>query len=184
MSEPRWLDDTQQRAWQGLLVVFLRAFPEIERTFKANELLSVQYGMLVALADAPDNTLRLSDLADSANTSQSRLTHRLRRLVDRGDVDITHDPEDGRAKNATLTASGKRRLDRISPSHADDVLRLIFDALSPEQTAALADALSTVAANVCDHGRFGHQSTSGDEASCRATSTATGGAPESGVDEG
>lgn len=148
MTEPRWLDETQQTAWQGFLVVSRRAFPEIERTFKANDLLSVQYGILVALADAPGRTLRLSELAEVANTSQSRLTHRIRRLVSRGDVTITGDPGDGRAKLATLTDAGKQRLDAISPAHAADVLRLLFDPLTPEQTAALADALSTIAANI------------------------------------
>ena len=105
----RWLDDTQQLAWQGLLTLINRALPEIERTFKAHDLLSVQYGILVALAEAPDQTLRLSDLADRANTSQSRLTHRLRGLVAHGDIEITDDSIDGRAKNATLTGVGRRR---------------------------------------------------------------------------
>ncbi len=153
-TETRWLDPTQQRAWQGLLVVFLRAFPEIERTFKANDLLSVQYGILAALSNATDQTLRLCDLADEANTSQSRLTHRLRNLVDRGDVSISDDPDDRRAKNATLTAAGGRRLDSISPVHAEDVQRLIFDHLTPEQTAVFADALSSIAASLCDHEQF------------------------------
>lgn len=154
MNEPRWLDDTQQQAWQGFLVVFGRALPEIERTFKANGLLSVHYGILVALADAPDSTLRLSDLADLANTSQSRLSHRLRKLLERGDVSIADDPHDGRVKHATLTGRGRRTLDEISPAHADNVRRLLFDTLSPEQTTALADALSTIASGLCDHDHF------------------------------
>jgi len=154
VTEHRWLNATQQQAWQGLLVIFLRAMPEIERTFKANELLGVQYGILVALADEPNSTLRLTDLADLANTSQSRLTHRLRNLVSRGDIEITEDAQDRRAKNATLTKAGKQRLDDIAPKHVEDVQRLIFDHLSQHQTAALADALSTIAANLCDHAHF------------------------------
>jgi len=154
MTEPRWLDETQQQAWQGILVVLNRAIPEMERTFKAHDLLTVQYGILVSLAEAPDRTLRLSHLADLANTSQSRLTHRLRRLVARGDIDITEDPEDRRAKNATLTDAGQERLKRIAPLHVEDVQRLIFDHLDAEQTVALADALASVASQLCDHERF------------------------------
>jgi DNA-binding MarR family transcriptional regulator len=154
MAEPRWLDETQQRAWQALLVVFLRGMPEIERTFKANDLLSVQYGILVALADAPDRTLRLSELADLSNTSQSRLTHRLRSLVAKGDIEISSDPADGRAKNATLTPSGMVRLESIAPDHAETVLQVIFDHLDGDQTAALADALSAVAASLCGHEQY------------------------------
>jgi len=159
VTEPRWLTDTQQQAWQGLIVIFQRAMPELERTFKANDLLAVQYGILVALADEPDQTLRLTKLADLANTSQSRLTHRLRSLVRRGDIEITDDLQDRRAKNATLTKAGKQRLADIAPQHVEDIQRILFDPLDPEQTAALADALSSIAANLCDHEQFqtGHR---------------------------
>jgi len=158
VTNPRWLNDTQQLAWQGLLVIFLRAMPELERTFKANQLLGVQYGILAALAEEPDQTLRLTELADLANTSQSRLTHRLRGLVSRGDIEITEDARDRRAKNATLTKAGKQRLDDIAPRHVEDVRRLLFDHLDQQQTAALADALSTIAANLCDHEHFKRES--------------------------
>lgn len=154
MTEPRWLDDTQQLAWQGLLALINRGLPEIERTLKAHDLLTIQYGILVALADAPEMTLRLSDLANRSNTSQSRLTHRLRDLVSRGDIAISDDPMDRRAKNATLTPVGLERLETIAPMHVEDVQRLIFDQLDTAQTAAFADALSAIAANLCDHEQF------------------------------
>lgn len=154
MTEPRWLDDTQQLAWQGLLAIINRGLPEIERTLKAHDLLTIQYGILVALADAPEMTLRLSDLANRSNTSQSRLTHRLRDLVARGDIAITDDSKDRRAKNATLTPVGLKRLETVAPVHVEDVQRLIFDQLDPEQTAAFAEALSAIAANLCDHEQF------------------------------
>ena len=154
MTEPRWLDDTQQLAWQGLLAIINRGLPEIERTLKAHDLLTIQYGILVALADAPEMTLRLSDLANRSNTSQSRLTHRLRDLVARGDIAISDDPNDRRAKNATLTPVGLKRLETVAPIHVEDVQRLIFDQLDPAQTAAFAEALSAIAANLCDHEQF------------------------------
>ena len=154
MTEPRWLDDTQQLAWQGLLAIINRGLPEIERTLKAHDLLTIQYGILVALADAPEMTLRLSDLANRSNTSQSRLTHRLRDLVARGDIAISDDPNDRRAKNATLTPVGLKRLETVAPIPVEDVQRLIFDQLDPAQTAAFAEALSAIAANLCDHEQF------------------------------
>lgn len=154
MSEPRWLTKTQQQAWRALLVVKLIGFPEIERTFKANGLLTIQYGILTELSSAPNKTMGLSELASMSNTSQSRLTHRLRDLVASGDVQISPCPRDGRAKNATLTASGQRRLDMVSPQHAEDVQRLFFDPLDEEQTKALADALSAIAATFSDNERF------------------------------
>jgi DNA-binding MarR family transcriptional regulator len=123
----------------------------MDRTLKRHGLLAVHYHILVTLSAAPNRTLRLSQLADLSDLSQSRLTHRMRLLVERGDVTISADPDDGRAKNATLTEAGQRRLDTIAPAHAEDVQRLIFDSLSSEQTANLADALSTVADSLCEH---------------------------------
>jgi DNA-binding MarR family transcriptional regulator len=150
----RWLDDQQQQAWRAFLVIVNRGLPEIERTLKEHDLLVVHYSIFVALSAAPDHTMRLSDLADAANVSQSRLSHRLRTLLDRGDVAVTADTDDRRGKHATLTAVGLRRLEAVAPLHVEDVQRVIFDQLSPADTEALADALSKVAGALCEHGEF------------------------------
>ncbi len=154
MSEPRWLNETQQSAWLGLLAITNRAFPEIERTLKAHDLLTVHYAIFVKLSAAPGRSMRLSELADAANLSQSRLTHRLRLLVDRGDIEICEDPADRRAKNATLTDAGMKRLEQTAPHHVEDVQRLLFDPLDEQQTAALADAVTAIAERLCEHPEF------------------------------
>jgi DNA-binding MarR family transcriptional regulator len=154
MAETRWLDETQQQAWRAFLVLVNRGLPELERTLKEHDLLAVHYSILVALSGATNDTMRLSDLADAANLSQSRLTHRLRRLTERGDVAIEADTEDRRGKHATLTPAGRRRLESVAPLHAEDVQRLVFDHLDPTETECLARALSKVAGNLCEHEHF------------------------------
>ena len=154
MADPRWLDETQQRAWRALLVFVNRVLPELERTLKQHDLLVVHYSIYAALSEAQDRTMRLSDLADAANLSQSRLTHRLRTLTERGDVSVDQDPSDGRAKFAKLTDIGFERLEAVAPHHAEDVKRLFFDQLDSDETACLAQAMSKVAASLCDHDDF------------------------------
>ena len=154
MTEARWLDETQQQAWRGLLVFVNRGLPEIERSLKEQGLLAVHYSILVALSAAPDDTMRLTELADAANLSQSRLTHRLKTMIERGHVEIAADEEDGRGKNATLTRSGRQLLEHVAPIHVEDVQRLVFDHLDPDETAAFADALSKIAQTLCDHEEF------------------------------
>ncbi|MEM7337159.1 MAG: MarR family winged helix-turn-helix transcriptional regulator [Actinomycetota bacterium] len=150
-----WLDADESQAWNGLLAVVQRAFPEIERDLRTNhDMLAVHYHILVSLSGAPEHTLRLSDLAHTANLSQSRLTHRLRVLVDRGDVEITQHPDDKRAKHARLTEGGLQRLRTVAPAHVATVRRLIFDHLSPAQSRALAGALAPIAASLCDHPEY------------------------------
>ena len=154
MAETRWLDETEQQAWRALLVFINRGMPQLERTLKEHDLLYVHYAIYVALSAAPDDTMRLSDLADAANLSQSRLTHRLHTLTERGDISIEPDPDDGRGKNATLTKKGRRRLESVAPVHAEDVQRLVFDHLDKAETDCLAQALSKIAGSLCDHVHF------------------------------
>lgn len=151
--EPRWLDDTQQEAWRALLALVYRGFPEFDRTLKEHDVLVVHFAVLVALSEARDRTMRLSDLAHQANVSQSRLTHRLRVLVERGQVEIVADPTDGRGKNATLTAAGVQLVEKVAPMHAEDVLRMIFDKLDDDETKALASMLSKIAEPLCESPR-------------------------------
>ena len=154
MSDTKWLNQTEKEAWLGLLAVIQRGFPEVERDLQSHGLLGVHYHIFVALSAAPDFTMRLSELADTANLSQSRLTHRMRCLVDGGDIEIRRDPDDGRAKLATLTSAGRARLAEVAPHHVATVRRLIFDHLSPTQTKALAGAIAPVAEALCEHPEY------------------------------
>ena len=145
MAEPNWLDDTEQRAWRALLEVYLRLFPEIERGLRRFDLLQVEYGVLVALSESPEGRCQLSDLADRADISPSRLSHRLATMEERGDIERRASADDRRIVHATLTDAGRRRLETVAPHHVADVRRLLFDHLDEQQTAAFADALAQIA---------------------------------------
>ncbi|NIR46236.1 MAG: MarR family transcriptional regulator, partial [Gemmatimonadetes bacterium] len=96
------------------------------------------------LSEAPDDALRMSDLARAASMSQSRLSHRMRRLVDRGLIEQRPCTKDGRVTYAALTADGRALIEAVAPEHVADVRALVFDALNDEQTLALAEALEAV----------------------------------------
>ncbi|MFN3256688.1 MAG: MarR family winged helix-turn-helix transcriptional regulator [Ilumatobacter sp.] len=151
MNDVRWLDDTQQQAWRALLAFVNRGLPRIDRTLKAHGLLGVHYSILVGLSAAPGDTMRLTDLADAANLSPSRLTHRLKTMIESGHVEISDDEIDRRSKHATLTADGRAFLERLAPIHVEDVRRLVFDHLDPDETIAFANAMSKIASPLCDH---------------------------------
>ncbi len=150
-----WLEPYEIDAWLGLLAVMRRAFPEIGRQLRdEHDMHPVHYHILVSLHGAPDHTLQLSELASSAALSQSRLTHRLRTLISRGDVAVSPDPNDKRAKRATLTNQGVKRLATAIPSHGRTVQKVIFDHLTPQQAKALGDALKPVAASLSEHPEY------------------------------
>jgi DNA-binding MarR family transcriptional regulator len=146
----KWLNDTEQRAWRALITLVMVEFPKLEPTFRAHDLLHVEYGLLVALSEAPGDALRMSDLAETANVSQSRLSHRMRRLVERGLIGQRPCTDDGRVTYAELTSAGRALIETVAPLHADDVRAIVFDALTDDQTSALADALETIV----NHSRY------------------------------
>ncbi len=150
MADPRWLTDDEQRAWQGLLAVVNRAFPQFNRTLRDHGLLTVHYLVLAKLSEAPERSLRLNELAAEANLSPSRLTHRLGALIDSGDVIIRPDADDGRVKHAVLTDAGFERLASLAPIHVAEVHHLLFDGLTAEQVEALADAMGAIETRLRD----------------------------------
>jgi DNA-binding MarR family transcriptional regulator len=147
MDDPRWLDETERRAWLSLMTLVVVGLPGIERTFRAHGLVHVEYGLLAALSEQPDG-LRLCDLARAMNVSPSRLSHRMRKLIERGYVEVRGSADDGRVSIAAITGTGRRLIEDVAPQHVADVRRLLFDRLDESQTAALADALSAVAGSL------------------------------------
>lgn len=102
------------------------------------------YVVLATLSEAPDRSRRMSDLARVSFQSQSRLTHTVERLEERGWVRRVKATDDRRGNVAVLTDAGWEVVARVAPGHAVAVREGMFDALTAEQTRALEDALSTV----------------------------------------
>jgi len=138
------LTPDQDRALAALLAVALVGLPQLDRTFRERGLVHVEFGLLDALAGQPAGW-RLSDLAHTLNMSPSRLTHRMRKLVDRGYVRQYPSPNDGRGTIAEITPEGRALLAEIAPIYHCQVRQTLFAHLTAAQTKALANALTAVA---------------------------------------
>jgi DNA-binding MarR family transcriptional regulator len=95
-----------------------------------------EFGVMAALSRQPGRSLQLKDLAVVANGSLSRLSHVISRLEGRGWVRRASGPK-GRATQAVLTDEGYRKLMATGPIHFQEVRRLVFDVLTPEEVKAL-----------------------------------------------
>ena len=95
-----------------------------------------EFGVMAALSRQPDRSLQLKDLAVVANGSLSRLSHVISRLERRGWVRRTSGTK-GRAMHAELTKDGYRKQMAAGPIHFQEVRRLVFDMLTPEEVRAL-----------------------------------------------
>lgn len=145
MSEPRWLDAQEMRAWRSFLTASSLLDRRIDQQLKESAGLShPQYEILVRLADAPDGELRMTELADALLTSKSGLTYQVTQLERAGLVRRRSCPTDVRGVYAVLTAEGRAALRRAAPGHVALVRELLIDVLAPEQLAVLADALGEV----------------------------------------
>ena len=134
MRDDPWLSDAQQQVWRTFLTMNAALNERIERDIQqAAGMPHAYYLVLAMLSESPDRTSRMSQLADLAQMSQSRLSHAVARLEESGWVTRTPAQDDKRGQLATLTDAGYIRLVEVAPSHAETVRSIMFDGLSEEQ---------------------------------------------------
>lgn len=146
MPDPTALSGDDLDTWAALATVLEWLPPALDaQLLRDAELTHFEYGILFALADADEHTLRMSVLAGFANSSLTRLSRAVTRLEGRGWVLRRPDPADGRYTLATLTADGVERFRLATPGHVGTVRRLVLDALTQAQTRQLAEISRRIA---------------------------------------
>ena len=139
-TEPNWLNQQEKQAWTALTSVLTRLLPALNSQLMGESgITHFEYIVLSGLSDAPDRTMRMSDLALLANGSLSRISHVVNRLEKRGWVRRAPDPADGRYTLATLTDDGWDKVVATAPGHVEAVRSLVFDPLTRTQTRQLRD---------------------------------------------
>ena len=140
-----WLDEEQQQTWRAWLAVAELLPRSLDAQLQRDAgLTHAAYVVLAMLSEAPGRSRRMSELARAANQSQSRLSHTVARLEDRGWVRRERATDDGRGNVAVLTEEGWDVVRTVAPGHVDAVREGLFAALTPEQTTHLHDALTAV----------------------------------------
>jgi DNA-binding MarR family transcriptional regulator len=141
----RWLDDEQQRAWRAWLAVAELVPRVLDTQLQRDAGIShAAYVVLAMLSEAPGRSRRMTDLARRANQSQSRLSHTVARLEDRGWVRRERSADDGRGNVAVLTDAGWAVVRTVAPGHVDAVREAMFAPLTTEQTRLLGDVMQTI----------------------------------------
>lgn len=134
-----WLDAEEMQAWRALASVLGRLDAALDAQLRRDAGMShFDYVVLAALSDAPDRTLRMSELAFLAEGSLSRLSQVVTRLENRGWVQRSPDPADGRYTLAMLTEPGLAKVVAAAPGHVREVRRLVLQPLTRAQLRQLA----------------------------------------------
>lgn len=136
-DEPEWLSEDEKQAWTGLISLILLMPGQLEAPLRDVDLTLFEYLTLSHVSEAPDQRIRLSELAFLANGSLSRLSNVVKRFEQRGWVKRFPDPDDGRYTLAELTDAGYRLVVEAAPIHVRAVRELVIDPLTSTDLAAL-----------------------------------------------
>ncbi|GEK81402.1 MarR family winged helix-turn-helix transcriptional regulator [Agrococcus baldri] len=139
------LTDEELETWAALATVLEWLPAALDAQLQRDaQLTHFEYGVLYALANAPDATLRMSVLSGYANSSLSRLSRAAARLEARGWMRRAPDPADGRFTLAILTEAGRDTVDRATPGHASLVRDLVLDRLTGPQKRHLQESMHRI----------------------------------------
>ena len=138
-----WLSAEQQELWRGYLTMVGRLDAEMNRQLQRDCGLSLaDYDVLVQLSE--HGSMRVFELASALSWEQSRLSHQLRRMRERGLVARRGSSQDRRGASVFLTSRGRAALAAAAPGHAELVRALVFDGMTVGELRALRSLTSRV----------------------------------------
>ncbi|MCL6738067.1 MarR family winged helix-turn-helix transcriptional regulator [Streptomyces neyagawaensis] len=145
----RWLTPEEQRAWHAYLAASTLLEDALDRQLQQEAgMPHLYYAVLAVLSDAPDRRMRMTDLAEHAKITRSRLTYVVTRLEKDGAIRRENCQWDKRGSIAALTDEGLALLERLAPGHVEAVRKSVFDHLTPEQVGQFEEICSAIAAAI------------------------------------
>ena len=136
--EPKWLNPLEMQAWRKYIVTTRHLLEALDSDLHDHDLTLYDYEILALLSDAPDRRMRMSELADIALLSRSRLSHRMKVMETAGWVKRESCPEDKRGYFAVMTAKGWKAIVAAAPDHVESVRRRFIDHLTKADQEAIA----------------------------------------------
>ncbi len=143
-TEVRWLDAGEQASWRAILRGTRLLERALDDALHEVGLQLSEYEIISMLSEAPDQRLRMSELADMVVQSRSRLTHTAKRLEIRGWVSRESCLADKRGVELVLTATGLAATRDIARLHVQSVRENLVDIMTPEQFRAIGDGMRLV----------------------------------------
>lgn len=140
----RWLSAEEQVSWRAYLRANRELDVALDHDLQVAGISLSEYELLSMLSEAPMGQLRMSALAALIVQSRSRVTHTAARLERRGWVVRTPAPDDGRGVLLRITEDGQAAIERFAVIHVGSVRRHLVDILTPQQFAALGEAMQAV----------------------------------------
>ncbi|MFZ4814847.1 MAG: MarR family winged helix-turn-helix transcriptional regulator [Phototrophicaceae bacterium] len=132
------LPPTTLHAWRLFLTAHRLLIADIDRRLAAAEQIPLNwYDVLIELYEAPDQKLRMADLAQRVLLTRSGLTRLVDQLEAKGYLRRELDPDDRRGFYAILTDAGVAAMRAAWPIYAAGIQQLFGSHLSAEEAAVL-----------------------------------------------
>jgi DNA-binding MarR family transcriptional regulator len=123
-------------AWEALLTAHATLMKRFAAEDLWHEVTMREYDVLYTLSKH-DRPMRLGELNRNVLLSQPALSRLVDRLVERGLVERSADPSDGRGVRQALTAAGRDRQRRVGGRHAVSVAREVAGRLTEDDMRQL-----------------------------------------------
>jgi DNA-binding MarR family transcriptional regulator len=149
-SAPRWLNPREMKAWRSYIIASRRLLDALDSDLEGHDLTMADYEVMAQLSDAPGRRMRMSELADLAMLSKSRLSHRMKVMEKAGWVRREECLEDRRGYWAVMTDKGWKAIVAAAPSHVKSVRTRFIDQLSVKEQEALAGIFGHVTTELRD----------------------------------
>jgi DNA-binding MarR family transcriptional regulator len=144
-KSPKWLNPREMKAWRSYIIASRRLLDALDADLNGHDLSMADYEVLAQLSDAPDRRMRMSELAEIAMLSKSRLSHRMKVMEKAGWVRREVFTEDKSGSFAVMTEKGWRAIVKAAPDHVASVRNRFVDHLNvkdQEELAKIFDRLS------------------------------------------
>lgn len=149
VADDTTLNDAELAAWRGMLVTHSRVIAALDDELEREHSLPLgSYEVLLQLAEEPEHSLRMGQLAERLLLSRSGLTRLIDRLATRGLVERHSCPSDRRGTYARLTEAGLEKFEEARPTHMRGIREHFISALGERDLANLAGAWQKIPAPV------------------------------------
>lgn len=136
-------DDVGLSAWRGLIESNARLMRELDNEMQQRHGYTLgDFDVLVHLAEAPGDRLRMCDLANAVLLSPSGLSRRVDRLERAGLIKRARGTSDARNVEAKLSPEGRRMLRRLRQTHREEIKERFVNQFTSEELTNLSELLT------------------------------------------
>jgi DNA-binding MarR family transcriptional regulator len=139
------LDSAQNALWKLFLTAHTRLVDRVEQDFRQAELPPFEwYDVLIALKQAPDQQLRLSELAEQLLVNRTNVTRLADRLENAGLIQRKVCKDDRRGAFAVLTKAGLEMQQKMWTVYSQSIAQYFGRHLTQKDTVAFTKALNSM----------------------------------------